>query len=245
MSRGRGAAERDAEAVPRTPRLAAGGAADGRSTRRARESGLSELVRQRILDAILRGELRPGQLIQTGQLAQRYEVSRTPVREALAALERDGLVTVLPYRGYLVRGITVDEARDIYVMRTVIEGAAAERAATRLTDEELDALSALHPPQQPQGQSYSIEFDEHFNEFHRRIAAAAGSPRLAKALDALFHDVRRLQSLSVNAPSPEQIQQEHVEIHAALRSRDPARARAAMDRHIRSLYRLTIQTPLD
>jgi DNA-binding GntR family transcriptional regulator len=245
MSTERRAAGEGAGEAPRTPRLAAGGAADGRSTRRARDTGLSELVRQRILDAILTGELRPGQLIQTGQLAQRYEVSRTPVREALAALERDGLVTVLPYRGYLVRSITVDEARDVYFMRTVIEGAAAERAATRLTDEELDALAALHPPQQPQGQAYSMEFDEHFNEFHRHIAAASGSPRLAKALDGLFRDVRRLQSLSVNSPSPEQIQQEHVEIHAALRSRDPARARAAMDCHIRSLYRLTIQTPLD
>jgi GntR family transcriptional regulator, rspAB operon transcriptional repressor len=224
------------------PRLRDSGLPDGRSTRGGRDTGLTELVRRRILDAILANELRPGQLIQTGQLAQRYQVSRTPVREALGTLEREGVVTVLPYRGYLVREITLEEARDIYFMRTVIEGAAAERAASRITPEQLDALLEPHAPSEPEGKAYSTAFDQYFNEFHRRIAAAAGSPRLADALEGLFRDVRRLQSLSSHPPSPEQIEREHLEIHAALRSRDPAQARAAMDRHIRSLYRETIQT---
>lgn len=228
--------------MSRPPRLRHGGIPDGRSTRGSRDAALSELVRRRILDAILANELRPGQLIQTGQLAQRYQVSRTPVREALGTLTRDGVVTVVPYRGYLVREITLEEARDIYYMRTVLEGAAAERAASRITAEQLDALSELCAPGELNGQAYTTAFDEYFNDFHRGIAAAAGSPRLAHALEGLLRDVRRLQSLSSHPPSPEQIEREHEEIHAALRSRDPARARAAMDRHIRSLYRETIQT---
>jgi DNA-binding GntR family transcriptional regulator len=226
-------------------RRTAGGAVDGRSTRQERATGLKEIVTQRLLDAIVRGELRPGELIKTADLAQRYSVSRTPVREALASLEREGLVTVLPHRGYLVRSLTLQEARDVYLMRTVIEGAAAERAATRLTDEELDALGALKPPRELESKLYSLDFDEHFNEFHRRIAQAAGSPRLARTLDGLLHDVQRLQSLSENLPSPEQIQKEHVEIHDALRSRDPVAARTTMEAHIRSVYTLTLQTPLD
>lgn len=230
--------------APGGPRRTPSGAVDGRSTRHARDIGLKEVVRRRILEAVLTGELSPGQVVQTNQLAQRYEVSRTPVREALTALEQEGLVTALPYRGYVVRALTLDEARDIYLMRAVIEGATAERAATRLTDEDLDALGALRPPERLQGQRYSIVLDDHFNDFHRRIAGAADSPRLARALEGLLHDVQRLQSISVNAPSPEQIHREHLEIHAALRSRDPARARQAMDDHIRSLYRLTIHASL-
>jgi DNA-binding GntR family transcriptional regulator len=123
-----------------------------------------------------------------------------------------------------------------------LEGAAAERAASRITAEQLDALLEPPPPGEIGGRAYSTAFDEYFNDFHRGIAAAAGSARLAHALEGLLRDVRRLQSLSPNPPSPERIEREHHEIHAALRSRDPARARAAMDRHIRSLYRETIQT---
>lgn len=221
-----------------SPRRTAAGAVDGRSTRSQREVGLAELVRRRILDAILSGEIAQGEVIQASQLAKRYETSRTPVREALAALERAGLITVIPYRGYMVRPITLPDAKDVFFMRTVIEGAAAERAATRLTPNHSAALWPEEPPED----RYQVSFDEACHTFHREIALAADSPRLLDALERIFHDVQRLQCIVVNPPSPKAIHEEHLAIRAALEVRDATGARTAMGKHIQSLYRHAVES---
>lgn len=210
---------------------------DGRSTRSQRTTGLASSLRKQILDAILGGEIAQGQVIQIAQLAKRYQTSRTPVREALMSLERAGLITVLPYRGYIIRPITIGEAKDVFFMRTVIEGAAADRAATRLTLEQLGDLWSDEQALAP----YTLSFDSACHEFHRKIAEAAGSQRLLDALEEIFNDVQRLQCLVTDPPSPTAIHTEHLAIRDALSGGDGPAARNAMDTHIRALYRHTIE----
>ena len=222
------------------PRRTASGAVDGRSTRGRRETGLTEMLRRTILDAIVSGEIAQGEVIQIGRLAERYETSRTPVREALMALEQAGLITVLPYRGYMIRPITLSEAKDVFLMRSIIEGTAAERAATRLTPSAATALW----PQEPSTEPYSLSFDGACHEFHREIARAADSPRLLEALERIFHDVQRLQVIVTDPPSPQAIHDEHAAIRDALASADAPAARDAMESHIRSLHRQAIASLL-
>lgn len=216
------------------------GAVDGRSTRSWRATGLAEIIRQKILGEIVGGEIAQGEVIQIARLAKKYETSRTPVREALMALEQDGLITVLPYRGYIIRPITLPEAKDVFLMRSIIEGAAAERAATRLTPE---ATADLWPGE-PSPELYSLSFDGACHDFHREIAKAADSPRLLEALERIFHGVQRIQVIVTNPPSPKAIHDEHIAIRHAIAARDAPAARAAMETHIQSLYRQAIESLL-
>ena len=222
------------------PRRTASGAVDGRSTRSRRDTGLPEMIRRKILDEIVSGEIAQGEVIQIAKLAKRYETSRTPVREALMALEQAGLITVLPYRGYMIRPITLPEAKDVFLMRSIIEGTAAERAATRLTAE---ATARLWPRDQPD-EPYSLGFDAACHDFHRAIAKAADSPRLLDALERIFHDVQRLQVIVTDPPSPKAIHDEHAAIRDAIANADAPAARTAMESHIRSLYRQAIESLL-
>lgn len=222
------------------PRRTASGAVDGRSTRSRRETGLTEMIRQKILDEIVSGEISQGEVIQISRLAKKYEASRTPVREALMALEQAGLITVLPYRGYMIRPITLPEAKDVFLMRSIIEGTAAERAATRLTSE---ATARLWPDEQS-SEPYNLSFDTACHDFHREIAKAADSPRLLEALERIFHDVQRLQVIVTDPPSPKAIHDEHAKIRNAIAEHDAPAARTAMEAHIQSLYRQAIESLL-
>jgi DNA-binding GntR family transcriptional regulator len=222
------------------PRRTASGAVDGRSTRSRRDTGLPEILRQKILDTIVSGEIAQGDVIQIAKLAKKYETSRTPVREALMALEQAGLITVLPYRGYMIRPITLPEAKDVFLMRSIIESTAAERAATRLTPEAAAALW----PDEPSTEPYNLSFDTACHDFHREIAKAADSPRLLDALERIFHDVQRLQVIVTDPPSPKAIHDEHAAVRKAIAAHDAPAARTAMESHIRSLYRQAIKSLL-
>ena len=215
-------------------RRTSAGALDGRSTRSSRDVPLSETVRQRILASIRSGEFAEHDVLNTARLAEEYGVSRTPVREALVALEQANVLTVVPYRGYLVRPMSLTDARDVYFMRELIETAAAARAATRLNEQQLQELEQL-AQQRPSAEMTSNAFDERSYELHRRIARAAASPRLLAALEILFSDSQRLNLVGAGLASWQQIAHDHDDIIAALRERDPEKARLAMRDHLRSL----------
>ena len=92
--------------------------------------------------AILEGEIAPGARLRAEALAERFGTSRTPVREALLMLEREGLVSVEPHRGAIVRSFDAADLLDLYEVRALIEPHAAARAATRIDAEQLDAHAA-------------------------------------------------------------------------------------------------------
>jgi DNA-binding GntR family transcriptional regulator len=223
-----------------SPRRTANGAVDGRTTRGQREVVLSEIVRRQILDAIVSGEIAQGEVVQAAALAKKYQTSRTPVREALSSLERAGLITVIPYRGYMVKPITLPEAKDVFFMRSVIESAAASRAATRMSP----AAAAQLWPDEPPEDVYSLSFDSVCHEFHRAVALAADSPRLLDALERIFQDVQRFQCIVADPPSPKGIHEEHLAIAAAIAKGDASGARDAMDGHIQTLYRQAVESLL-
>lgn len=87
--------------------------------------------------AIIEGELKPGTDLNSVELAQRFHASRTPVREALMILEKEGLVTILPRRRPFVAAISADEVRDIFVVRANLFGLAVGQIVERATDEQL------------------------------------------------------------------------------------------------------------
>lgn len=202
---------------------------DGRKTRGARTETLVEYVRGRILEDIIQAKLKPGEMVQLTALSNQYEVSRTPVREALALLEREGVVSAIAYKGYLVRPIEPGDVQDIFFMRRVLEGVGIELACDRLLDEQIDQLRGSHAPL---GETMTIEYDNYAQDFHRTIIAAAGSHRLLTTFDELYNDVRRLQYAGIGSPRPDLIEAEHQEILDALANRDAALARQRLEHHI-------------
>jgi DNA-binding GntR family transcriptional regulator len=104
---------------------------------------LNERVCQTLRDAIVTGKLAPGQRLVEEALAERLGVSRAPIREALAALQREGLVTCLPSRGVMVTVLTRRDVREIYGLRTALECWAVREACRIATPEQLETLAPL------------------------------------------------------------------------------------------------------
>lgn len=203
---------------------------DGRTTRSTRTVSLVEDAQRRIFEDIIRGRLQPGTLIQLGPLADEYGVSRTPIREALKLLEREGVVQAIAYKGYLIRSVEPGDVRDVFFMRRLLEGSAAELAATRLQEPD---LIKLREQQTPPGENLTLEHDKAFHDFHGVIMQASGSPRLVKAFETTYNDVRRLQYAGIGqSRRPDLIEQEHNAILERLEAKDPQGARARMEEHI-------------
>jgi DNA-binding GntR family transcriptional regulator len=184
-------------------------------------------VRDLLEEAILGGELKPGERLRAEALAQRFGTSRTPIREALLQLEGQGLVEVEPNRGAVVRTFDRDDVLDLYEVRALLEPAAAARAAQRISAPDIERLEALCADASVEEQIVNNE------AFHRIILEAAGSPRLEVAMRAasgiprafrsvFWHDDRqRAESMLC-----------HRRIVSACRAGDAQLAEAVMRMHI-------------
>lgn len=189
-------------------------------------------MRRRIYEDIIQGALQPGHLLQVATLANEYSVSRTPVREALSLLESENVITAIAYKGYLIQPIEPSDVHDVYFMREVLEGPAAESAAIKITAEELQDLREVRPPET---RVMTLEYDQVTHDFHYSIVSAAGSKRLLQTFDNTYNDVRRLQYAGIGSPRPDLIHDEHKQIINALEKHDSEQARASMIKHIRNL----------
>ena len=196
-----------------------------------RRPNLKEAVAAHVREQILAGELRPGSKIDQDALAESLGVSKLPVREALLQMEGEGLVRNIARRGSFVAELQPDDVRDHYYIFGLVSGLAAERAAERLTDAELEALEALVAEMD---EVADPERQETLNfEFHQLINRAGGSGRqlailriLASSLPARFY--------SFAEEWPAKARKHHHEILAALRRRDARAARYATVDHLRA-----------
>jgi len=220
---------------------------------------LAEAVVARIAGEIRGGRLAPGARLPTEQrLMQAMGVSRTVVREAVAALRAEGLVTTRQGSGAFVAADTsrvafridpdglssIGDVLEVMELRLAIEVEAAALAAARVTAESLApigmALRALDVAIAAGDSAVGEDF-----AFHRAIAAASGNPRIAELLAFLGGHVIPRQSIRVAMTLPNEqrkyllgIQKEHRRIYAAIGARQPAEARKAMRTHLsRSLAR--------
>jgi DNA-binding GntR family transcriptional regulator len=195
---------------------------------------LAESVYQHILEAILTGTLASGTELSEVTLAAELGVSRTPVHEALLRLATDGLVEHLANRCDRVARFTTDDIRHIYDMRSILEAAAAERAARSISAEELialrteaDALARAKPG--PNWPAQAIDFDI---RFHNVLAANSGNDRLRTEITKYRHLVRAFCRMSGRRENLSQALEEHRQILTALESRNANAARKAMTAHI-------------
>jgi len=209
---------------------------------------LADSVSERLVTAIVKGELPPGHKISEPELAKTYGISRGPLREAIRRLEGLKLVERKPHVGARVVKLSVKELIEIYRVREALEGMACRMAAEHMSEEEIAELRQLldshaQSVEQLAGRSYFQK--EGDLDFHYRIVKGSGNAKMLELLGSdLYHLVRMYRyQFSVSSSRPKRALKEHRQIVDAIEARDPELAEMLMRRHI-SAARINIEEKL-
>jgi DNA-binding GntR family transcriptional regulator len=205
--------------------------------RRGRGPSLSEVAVDAIRDAIFSGRIQPGEWLRQERLAQELNMNQMTVREALAQLIAEGLIVREPRRGVRTVIPSLDELEELYTMRAALEGVAMERAATRITSEELARMRELLPQTVPAPDTDWAERALIANrEFHWIGIQASRGRHLMRTIRQLL-DVAAAYLVMAGAPEHERFRtnevdlREHTLLLQALEARDGVRAGRIASQH--------------
>lgn len=195
---------------------------------------MREGVYDRVRGDILACTLMPGALIQEKELAARYAVSKSPVRDALLRLQEQDLIEVMPRKGYRVRPISLADARELYETRILLEKACIKRAVEHASDEKLALLEQFRSAVDAESLAEWVAYNR---EFHRAIADLSGNARLTKMTKEVIDQFDRLTFVAVStAPSgasSQKLVKEHCDIIDAIQARDKTRAARLINSHVK------------
>lgn len=189
-----------------------------------KKSNLSRQAYEQIKEAIVWAKFKPGECLSENMLARVMDMSRTPVREALKELAREGLVEILPGRGAFVKGISLKDLKDIYELRGVLECLAAQTAIKNITDAEIArareewlAVLADHKREEVSWERISI-LD---NQFHNMIINKSDNLLLQEFMLLVNQKILLYQRLSAQASGDvEGTVRQHLEIIDLFKARD-------------------------
>lgn len=197
-----------------------------------RPAQLSEQAASHLRALIISGELRQGARIRAEHVAERLEISPTPVREALQALRAEGFVDLVPRHGYRVAPLSEDDVRDLYRVQALLAGEMAARAAVSIDQQGLDEMLEIHEQLTAAAERGDSEALEHLNHrFHRHINLTGGSRKLLWAIGLMARYVPR-EFYGAIPDWPETTSHDHQNLVDAISARDADRARAEMEAHI-------------
>ncbi len=195
---------------------------------------LRDVVFQTLRQAILKGDLQPGERLMEIKLAETLGVSRTPIREAIRKLELEGLVVMIPRRGATVANITEKDTKDVLEVRRTLEMFAVEVACERITKEQLEELkSAAKAFEDSKGSMDLIRIAETDMQFHEIIYEATQNERLVQMLNNLRENMYRYRiEYLKDSNYYDSLVGEHREILEAIESGNKEKARVCMRDHI-------------
>lgn len=194
-----------------------------------------------LLDAIDRGDYAPGARLVEAEVAERFGVSRTPVREALSRLETQGVLARDPRRGMIVASLDYDQLGELYAVREVMEGFAARMAARHAAPAEIALLEEMVAADRARtGDPVALSRSNRM--FHRQLHRASHNRYLIQMLDAMRRSLALLSSTTLAAPERgRQSVEEHAAIVAAVSARDEDGADAAARAHIANALRTRLR----
>ena len=195
---------------------------------------LRDVVFKTLRQAILKGELEPGERLMEIQLAERLGVSRTPIREAIRKLELEGLVLMIPRRGAEVAKISEKNLRDVLEVRRSLEELAIDLACQRIQEEELEKLrEAQKEFAAAIAAGDAMEIAQTDEKFHEIIYSGTGNQKLMQILSNLREQMYRYRLEYIKDANKRQILLvEHEQILKALSLRHVQEARLAVREHI-------------
>ena len=208
---------------------------------------LREIVYEQLKMQILRGKIVPGTRMMEVELAEEMGVSRTPVREAIRKLEKEGLVTIEPRRGAYASDISVKDMVDTLEVREDLEGLAASLAAERMNADQIQELMRLTKGYSEAIKNSDMEkiisYDE---QFHRHIVACSGNKTLMQISETVQELALRFRYLYYDDFSRyENMPVEHKRIIDAITSGNAEEARSVADEHVKKLKEFVIREGSD
>ncbi len=190
---------------------------------------LREKIVEVLREAIIKQKIKPGERITELEVAERFGISRTPIREAFRQLESEGFLTIVPRKGAVVSDIEEQDIKDFYELKGILEGYAARQAVKRMTEKDIVRL-----------EQFNIEIEEYakrqdvsgmtkaHNAFHELILETCGNRKIKQVVTGLVRQFLRFRFYVASLVHVQEILREHTEIVAAIRSGDGDRAEASM-----------------
>lgn len=201
-------------------------------------TSITAQVTNAIRDAIVTGEYEPGKKLSEAALSEQYAISRTPIREALKQLEREGLVEIIPRVGTCVSKPTEKELTELFTVKEVLEGLAAgllaESGNQKMIKEVEKAVAEMEKAVQTSDHKLYVESN---NLFHKAILEGSDNSKLDYSLNLLLNQIpySRYVYLSIEVPNRlEKSLQEHQAVLAAILRGDREEAEKSMREHVRA-----------
>lgn len=204
-------------------------------------------VFHKIRDDILSGKYKEHEELKEVAIGEEMGVSRTPVREAFRQLELEGLIQIIPNKGAYVTGITVEDVKDIYMIRSLLEGLCARWATEHITEEQLEEMEEnIYLAEFHAAKGHLEQIAELDNRFHDIMYEACNSKMLEHLLKDFHQYVLRVRKKTLaNANRGEASNHEHRLIMEAIKAKDAEKAEDLANKHMINAYENMVKNGLD
>ena len=193
---------------------------------------LREKIVETIRNAIVNGQLPAGSRIAEPDLAGRFGISRTPIREAFRQLETEGFITVIPRKGAIVASLSSKDVSDFYDLKAILEGYAARAAVANLTEKDITRMDTLNRQIEAAVAKKEVrKVLAHHNEFHDIFVKACGNEKLHTIVQNLVMQFQRFRLILAVPGRIEGSIEQHWEIIDAFRKRDGALAESLVQKN--------------
>ncbi len=190
---------------------------------------LREKVAALLREAIIQQKIKPGERITELEIASRYGLSRTPIREAFRQLESEGFLKIVPRKGAIVAELNEKDIQDFYEIKAVLEGYAARIAAERITDAEIVQLERLNRKMKECAAKMDVAgLTKNHNEFHNFILELCGNDKITAVVSNLVQQFLRFRFFVSSSSCLNKMHSDHDKIVAALKEHDGAMAEKCM-----------------
>ncbi len=208
--------------------------ANGDERKRKKKKLLREQVYTNIKSKIIGGDFEPGKRLIEEKLAEDMKTSRTPVREAIQKLEKEGLIYRLPRGGFAVKGVSEEEVEEVFSLRGVLEGYAGFLATARMEQDELKALEEVIAREEECLKEMNVdEFIRLDSEFHDTLYKAAKNNRLYALLNDLRDYMYRYRVIILRYQrKPQLAVQDHKEMVSSIKSKNARQVEKLVRKHM-------------
>ncbi len=193
---------------------------------------LREKIVETIRNAIVNGQLPAGTRVAEPDLADKFGISRTPIREAFRQLESEGFITVVPRKGAIVASLSFKDVADFYDLKAILEGYAARAAAKKLTDKDIAKMEAVNRQMETAAAKKEVrKVLALHNEFHDIFLKACGNEKLHTIVQNLVMQFQRFRLILAMPGKIEGSIRQHWEIIDAFRKQDGAMAESLVQKN--------------